>query len=642
MSMQRLFFLISVPLWLLLITAQVHAKTADAQLQADAESLLHNLDYIAVDYPGAVLNGEVQDAGEYGEQQEFAANMGEVINRLPGHAQKPGLAAKITQLQRAIADRQPGEAVAVLCRETSALLIEMYQVPVAPMTPPVIDTGRQLFQSECSQCHGTTGLGDGPLATTLNPPPANFRDRQRQSQRSIYSLYATLTLGVEGTGMPSFNQLSEDQRWALAFYVSNFFASDEERLEGEQAWEQQNTNTIADLRQLSLLTPEQAREQGGEQQVALLTYLRANPALLIPANQDAIGISRHKLAASLQAYRDGENTQAYELALSAYLDGFELAEGQLKTQAPELRKQVETSMAGYRQALKSRQPMTTVEPLYQGIQLQLDQVQTALESAGESASVTLLSSMLILLREGLEAILVLAAIAAFLAKADRSHHLNYVHIGWISALLLGIATWVIAQNYLDISGASREMTEGIAALVAAGMLLYVGFWLHRQSNARQWQKFLHDKLDTQIKKGAVWGLVFIAFLAVYREVLETALFYEAFWLQSSNEGRDYIVIGFVIAAALLVAIAWAIFRFSVRLPLRPFFLVNAALLFVLALVYTGKGIIALQEAGVLRADSIRFFEIDLLGIYPNIQSLGIQATILIAAAVWLFSQRRAR
>lgn len=649
MTTQRLFSLVSISLWILLISASAQAQTAptaSAQLQIDTQSLLHNLDYIAVDYPGAVHEGVVQDAGEYGEQQEFAAQMAEIIKRLPPHPQTPTLAAKITQLQQAIADRLPGEEVAAQCRAASALLIETYQVPVAPLTPPALDVGRQLFQSQCTQCHGATGLGDGMLAATLNPPPANFHDRERQSQRSLYSLYATLTLGVDGTAMPAFSQLSEAQRWALAFYVSNFFASDAERQQGEQAWKQvsekQGHTAIYNLNQLALLTPAQALQQGGEQKMAQLAYLRANPAALIPASQDAIGTTRHKLAASLEAYRSGQTTQAYELAVSAYLDGFELTEGQLKTMAPELRKQVETSMAGYRQALKSALPVAEVEPLYQGIQSQLDEVQTVLGDAAESVTVTLLSSMLILLREGLEAILVLAAIGAFLAKADRSHHINYVHIGWVSALILGIATWVIAQNYIDISGANREITEGIAALVAAGMLLYVGFWLHRQSNARQWQKFLHDKLDTQMKKGALWGLVFIAFLAVYREVLETALFYQAFWLQSSDKGHDYIVMGFAIAAVLLVAIAWAFFRFSVRLPLRPFFLTNAVLLFVLSLVYTGKGIMALQESGLMLKNPISFFEIDLLGIYPNMQSLGAQAVILLAAAIWLYTQRAAR
>ena len=645
MTTQRLFSLVSFPLWILLITSPAQAQTApttSAQLQIDTQSLLHNLDYIAVDYPGAVHEGVVQDAGEYGEQQEFAAQMTEIIKRLPPHPQTPTLAAKISQLQQAIADRLPGEEVAAQCRATSALLIEAYQVPVAPLTPPTLDAGRQLFQSQCTQCHGETGLGDGSLAATLSPKPANFHDRQRQSQRSIYSLYATLTLGVDGTAMPSFSQLSEAQRWALAFYVSNFFASDAERQQGEQAWKQNSHTVIHNLNQLTLLTPAQALQQGGEQKMAQLAYLRANPAALIPASQDAIGTTRHKLAASLEAYRTGQTTQAYELAVSAYLDGFELTEGQLKTMAPELRKQVETSMAGYRQALKSALPVAEIEPLYQGIQSQLDEVQTVLGNAAESVTVTLLSSMLILLREGLEAILVLAAIGAFLAKADRSHHINYVHIGWVSALILGIATWVIAQNYIDISGANREISEGIAALVAAGMLLYVGFWLHRQSNARQWQKFLHNKLDTQMKKGALWGLVFIAFLAVYREVLETALFYEAFWLQSSAKGHDYIVMGFAIAAVLLVAIAWVFFRFSVRLPLRPFFLTNAVLLFVLSLVYTGKGILALQESGLLIKNPISFFEIDLLGIYPNMQSLGAQAIILLAAATWLYTQRASR
>ncbi|HFE38064.1 MAG TPA: c-type cytochrome [Gammaproteobacteria bacterium] len=624
-------------------------QAAETQQQRDVQLLLHVLDYIGVDYPGTVLNGVVKNAAEYAEQQEFSQQMGAVLERFPDNAKSEHLRKQIEAIQQAIAARVSGKKVTSLCREASALIIATYQVIVAPKRVPSLQVGRQLYQAECVRCHGVNGQGDGPNAAGLEPPPANFHDRERQSQRSIYSLYATLSLGVNGTAMPAFSQYSSAQRWALAFYVGQYFATDAERQKGEQLWQQRddesNMSAISNLKQLGLLSPEDAKELAGEDGVALLAYLRSNPALVMPKIKDALEISRQKLAASLDAYRLGQTKQAYELAMSAYLDGFELTEGQLKTLAPELRKQVELNMAGYRQLIQSSQPVASLQSRYQSILAQLDEVKNVLSTAGESASVTFIGSMLILLREGVEAILVLAAIAAFLAKSDRSHHLNYVHIGWISALLLGVATWVVAQHYIDISGANREMTEGVAALVASVMLLYVGFWMHRQSNAIQWKKFLYRKLDAQagevgqVKKSALWSLVFIAFLAVYREVLETVLFYQAFWYQSSVSGHRYIIMGFVAAAVLLVGISWALFRFSVRLPLRPFFLTNAVLLFVLSLVYIGKGIIALQEAGVLQKNTVNFIEIDLLGVYPNLESLGLQAFVLFLAALWLLRLR---
>ena len=627
-------------LLLLLALSSTAPANDDPQVQATVQALLHSLDYIAVDYPGAVQNGVIQDKGEYTEQREFAAQMLQQQARLPQTPQSAELQALLMKIRDAIDTQRPGEEVATLCRQAATGLIAAYGVSVAPRKAPSLALGARLYQAQCAQCHGSEGRGDGPQAAGLEPPPVNFHDHERQDLRNIYSLFATITLGVDGTAMASFARLDEEQRWALAFYASNFLSNDAQRRRGEQVWRQRGgLGLITDIKQLTLLTPAEARAEAGSDGEALLAHLRADPEQLTPAGKDAVRLSRQKLAVSLQAYREGDHEKAYELAMSAYLDGFELAEGQLKTVAPQLRKAVEASMAVYRQLLKSGRPLAVVESQYQTILAQLDQAQTVLAEAGESATLTLLSSMLILLREGLEAILVLAAIAAFLAKADRVHHLRYVHIGWISALLLGIATWLIAQHFIDIGGAGRELTEGIAALVAAGMLLYVGFWLHRQSNAEQWQQYLHGKLSQQLTTGRLWGLVFIAFLAVYREVLETVLFYQAFWLQSTPEGHRHIVIGFVIAAALLVAIAWAIFRFSVRLPLRPFFRANAILLFVLSLVFTGKGIAALQEVGYLRRDPVSFVEIDLLGIYPNAESLGVQVLILLLASVWLLRQR---
>jgi len=124
-------------------------------------------------------------------------------------------------------------------------------------------------------------------------------------------------------------------------------------------------------------------------------------------------------------------------------------------------------------------------------------------------------------------------------------------------------------------------------------------------------------------------------------VFETVLFYQALWLQTGNGGQSMVVLGFVVAAVVLVVLSWLIFRFSVRLPLRLFFAINSVLLYALAVVFAGKGIAALQEAGKLPVTRIEFPTIDLLGIYPNLQALGLQVTLILAAvAVLVLSRRR--
>ena len=128
-----------------------------------------------------------------------------------------------------------------------------------------------------------------------------------------------------------------------------------------------------------------------------------------------------------------------------------------------------------------------------------------------------MSAFVILVREGLEAILIVAAIVALLIKANRRDSLPWVHVGWIGALILGGLTWVLASYVINISGATREVTEGVTALIAAAILLYVGFWMHSKSYARQWQDYLARRLQGALSGRTMGALALVSFLAVYRE-----------------------------------------------------------------------------------------------------------------------------
>lgn len=179
------------------------------------------------------------------------------------------------------------------------------------------------------------------------------------------------------------------------------------------------------------------------------------------------------------------------------------------------------------------------------------------------------------------------------------------------------------------------------ALVGAAMLIYVGFWLHNYSHAKRWKGFIHDQVSTVLDKGTMWSLVLVSFIAVYREVFETVLFYETLWWQVDEGGRGYVLAGFAIAAALLVLVAWLLFRYSVRLPLALFFRVNAALLFVLAVVFAGKGVAVLQAAGKLAVNPLNVPQVEFLGVYPTIQGVGLQLVLVVLAVGWmLFSRYR--
>ena len=376
-----------------------------------AQSLLHALDYLAVDYPQVVINGEIIDAGEYAEQREFAAQAKALMSKLPPHPDQARMERSVQHLVDLIEHHAAGMEVQTLCRSLAASVIAAYQVDVAPHTAPSIKEGAALYAKNCAECHGMTGHGDGPRAAKLDPKPINFHDRNRQSQRNIYSLYSTISLGINDTPMRAFTELSASQRWALAFYVSNFFATDEERANGEILWQQpEHRSDFTDLGSLTQAIPAHYGNAG----VDVLAYLRAHPEKIALGAPKPLDIARQKLNASLEAYKGGDTKGAYDLAVAAYLEGFELVETPLIAADADLKRTVETAMTQYRQAIKAgTTPVGEITQQAAAIRSLLDQVDSTLHGGNLSPAMSFTSSFIILLREGLEAILVLAAISHF-------------------------------------------------------------------------------------------------------------------------------------------------------------------------------------------------------------------------------------
>lgn len=625
-------------IWLLMGAPNVWA--ADS-----AQTVLHALDYVAVDYPGVVQNGAVLNQDEYTEQREFVLQVRKLIAESPVVAEKPMLQQRADELVAVIEAKHPGEEVKQLCAQLASAFVTAYQVVIVPIKTPSVAVGETLYQRNCIGCHGAEGFGDGPAGARLTPPPINFHERERQEQRNIYSLYSTISLGVAGTKMRAFAELNEEERWALAFYVSNFLATSEDRMRGEQLWQSgKGREMIASLAALTQTTPESINRQFGSDGVAVLAYLRKHPEVLPQSQAKSsapLDIARDHLAQSLEQYRAGHPDEAYNLAVTAYLEGFELAESGLRVGAPELKTTIEQKMGAFRQSIRDRVAVNDVTMQLLEINRLLAEAEAKISKKEFSPTAAMGSAMVILLREGVEAILVLAAIVAFLNKVGRQSEIRYIHIGWIMALILGGVTWAIAKYLVSFSGASRELTEGVMALIGAAMLIYVGFWLHNYSHVKRWKGFIHDQVSTVLDKGTMWSLVLVSFIAVYREVFETVLFYETLWWQVDESGHAYVFAGFAIAAALLVLVAWLLFRYSVRLPMALFFRVNAALLFVLAVVFAGKGVATLQEAGKFAVNPLNIPQVEFLGVYPTLQGVGLQLALVMLAVGWmLFSRYR--
>ncbi len=614
------------------------APTDDAK----AQTIVHMLDYVSVDYPEFVQDGKILNAEEFQEQREFATQVIELLGQLPSAPEQPALLQQAKTLLERIDAKAPGDEVATLATALRNGVIQAWRVSVAPRKAPDVAAGGKLFAEHCAACHGAQGRGDGQLAKGMEPAPSNFHDEARMRQRSLYGLYNTITLGVDGTSMRAFSELSEVDRWALTFFAAGLRADSDTVAKGAAAWRRGEGKKVFDgLRPLVTKAPGEVAQAGSDLD-AVRAYLTQEPQAVQSAAPAPLDFSRAKLDEAAQAYARGDREGARRLAIAAYLEGFELVEAALDNVDAALRTETEREMMALRSAIGDGKPAEAVTAQVDKIKALLDRADEKLGSGNLSTTAAFVSSLLILLREGLEAILVLAAIIAFVVKTGRRDALRYIHFGWMGAVVLGAATWAVASYVINISGADREVTEGVTALLAAVMLLYVGWWLHSRSSAQAWNKFIREQVDTALGKRTLWAMAGISFLAVYRELFEVILFYETLWAQAGSEGHGAVLGGMAAGALLLVIIGGAILRYGVRLPIGPFFAVTGGLLAVMAVVFVGNGVAALQEAGVLDATAVRFISLPLLGIHPTAQGLGLQVVtvLLIVTGLWL-NRRRA-
>jgi high-affinity iron transporter len=621
-----------------------------AAAQGSAQMILHLLDYVGVDYDRAVEDGRVRNAEEFKEMLEFTAQVVEEMKALPANPRRAALIGDAERLAALVGGKSSPGAVAVLSGELRSAVIDAYKVPVAPGRTPDLRAAKALYTQVCAACHGAEGRGDGPAAKGMEPAPANFHDAARMASRGAYGLYNTITLGVRGTPMAAFAQLPEDQRWALAFFVTSLGAPQARLQQGEALWNAGEARSVfADLGSISMLSANEVAARHGVQAALVQDYLRAHPEVLAHASVTVkpapIAFTRARLAEALAAYDKGERTAARQLAISAYLEGFELIESSLNNVDGNLRLETEREMMALRNLIGEGADAAAVRVQAARVEALLAAAEAKLGAGDMSEGAAFVSALLILLREGLEAILVLAAIIAFVIKTGRRDALPWVHAGWIAALVLGLFTWIVATYFIDISGANRELTEGVTALVAAAMLLYVGWWLHGKSYAQAWQRFLRDQISSALEQRTLWAMAGVSFLAVYREVFEIVLFYEALWVQAGDASRTAVLAGIAAAAIALAVIGWAILKYSLRLPLGPFFAATAGLLALLAVVFAGHGVAALQEAGLIDASPFGFIAVPVLGIHPTSQGIAMQAialAIVIAGyAAARFGARRA-
>lgn len=627
-----------------MLLSQIMSGPALAQ-DRDAQTVWRLLDYIAVDYAGAVSNGRVSSEAEYAEMTEFAGQVETRLSALPENAGKAELLGRSRTLRSTIARKASPDEVAAQSRALASALLAAYPVPLAPTAPPDLARGAALYSQNCVSCHGATGDGHGPGSIGLNPPPIAFTDQTRARQRSLFGLYQVITQGLDGTAMASFDSLSDEDRWALAFYVGGFAYPAADAEQGERLWRDDASlrQRFPNMAAFVGTTPvAAAADMGDEKANALIAYLRRHPDAIASRPDGSLRLTRERLDASLKAYAAGDRNAAADLALSAYLDGFEPVEPVLAARDPELMTQIEQAMGALRAAISRSRPLAEVQAANQQLAGLFSEAEAALAPERASSVSSFLGAFGVLLREGLEALLIVVAMIAFLRKTERTEVLGFVHGGWASALAAGVATWFVATYFIGISGASRELTEGFGSLFAAIILVTVGIWMHGKSNAESWQRYIKEKMTNALSKRSGWFLFLLAFVVVYREVFETILFYAALWAQ----GNGLAMLGGAAAAATLLAIlAWVMLRYSTRLPITQFFSWSSILIAILAVVLAGKGIAGLQEAGILGVAPLSGVpRIQMLGLFPTTETVLAQlaALAVLGLGFWLNTRRSAQ
>lgn len=266
-------------------------------------------------------------------------------------------------------------------------------------------------------------------------------------------------------------------------------------------------------------------------------------------------------------------------------------------------------------------------------------------SLGTSVWVTFTSCFAIILREGLEAILVVGAIIAYLVKSGNKDKLKHVYIGCIAAIGASfLCAWLLSLLKLA-NTANQEMIEGVTALTAVLVLFYVSNWMISKAEADTWNKYIDDQVKMSAETGSVFTLAFTAFLAVFREGAEVILFYQP--LLADAKSTSYVWGGFAVGCVVLVFVFLAIRFLSIKLPIRPFFLGTSILMFVMSISFLGAGIKELIEGDVVDMTSPEWLQalipfndtLDVLGIYPVLETL-IPQLVLIFVTLMIFVMQK--
>ena len=500
-----------------------------------------------------------------------------------------------------------------------------------PERAPLLTHGADLYRRECSSCHGESGRGDGAAGRGLRPPPANLVAGAALADATPLSFYQRITIGTAGTAMPAFEaRLPASDRWALALYASTLR---QQRPAGDVPASLRNFSVVARLTDSAVLAA-----LGPDASPQLLAAVRTFQPLRedLEINAAVFSEVRTRIAHSIGLANANQHDDATTTAFDAYME-FEKVERGVRAKNPELASKLEAAFATLRARVAGGATPAELLGVQRDLGVALEKAERAV-SDRTSATNLFVQSLVIMLREGLEAILIIGALIAFLMKAGAAHRKRDIHIGVGAAVAMSVITAVLLETVFVLSKAHQEALEGATMIVAVGVLFYVSYWLLSKMEVTKWTSYVKQRMQVAVSGGSAFALASAAFLAVYREGFETVLFYKALFVEGGAIGDTIVPVtaGIVVGGAALALVYIAINRWGVKLPLKPFFGFTSAFLYYMAFVFAGKGVAELQEGRILPTSYLLGWpRLDGLGIYPTLETVVAQGILVFLALVAL-------
>lgn len=408
-----------------------------------------------------------------------------------------------------------------------------------------------------------------------------------------------------------------------------------------------------------------------EQSIAMYGQIETQMAFLrisISAEEPDVALMQSQFAALKQTIEDfvaGKETAEvvegeYSLAtLIAYIDeandfvnagDYQAASNKIRefiTIWPSVEIEISTRNGSLYTKIESDMPIIASDLLksnvdQQAITKQLNTFRTEIELIQGDTDYTIWDAALILLREGLEALLIILALVSFLNKSGQNKMRKWIYVGAFVGVLLSAVAAILMSTILNSAtmDTNRELMEGYVGLIAAAMMIGVGIWLHSKSSVVSWNRYISKQMGNAISSGSIFAMAMISFLSVFREGAETLVFYAG--IAPKMETSQFIL-GIVVALLILAVLAVVLFKASGKIPIHKFFAVATILIYVLAFKIIGVSLHTLQLTDNLSTTIVDGLPvISLIGFYPTVETIIGQSILLVlVAATVLYKKKQA-